>query len=68
MSDVPRNYKIVGLTRRKTVIIEVEGGPAEDSGTTATAWVGDRAALQPGGVFDYFTPKEKQFLREGLRR
>lgn len=64
---VERNYRIVGLTPRGTVVVE-DGGGVRDSGETPEEWVGDRAALRSGGDFDYLAPTEKSILRQGLKR
>lgn len=64
--DVERNYQIVGLTRRRCTVITDTGDGPEDTGITAADWVGDRAALRPGGLFDYFDTAEQQILRRGL--
>ena len=68
--SVQRNYEVVGMVRAtpQTVVIRVDGEDAYDTGETAADWVGDRAALQPGGWFDYFSPGEKKILRRGLRQ
>ena len=68
--SVQRNYQVVGMTRAAppTVIAEVDGEDPYDTLETAADWVGCRAALQPGGLFDYFSQAEKQVLRRGLRR
>ena len=66
--DVERNYKIVGLTRRRSTVITDAGDGPEDSGITARDWVGNRAALRSGGLFDYFDAEEQRVLRGGLPR
>ena len=68
--SVERNYQVVGLTKAAppTVIVEVDGEDPHDTGESAAAWVGNRAALRPGGLFDYFSPAEKQVLKRGLHR
>ena len=49
------------------MITDAGDGP-EDTGITAREWVGDRAALRTGGLFDYFDVAEQQILRGGLPR
>ncbi len=57
MSDLPiRNWRIVGLTPRNTVLREVNG-KTEDSGETPSEW-----GLQG------MTPEECAILRRGLTR
>lgn len=65
---VQRNYQVVDLSARGTVVIEVDFQEPEDTGETAAQWVGNRAALRPGGFFDYFNEGEKVILRRGLHR
>lgn len=66
--DVERNYQIVGLTRRRCTVITDTGDGPEDSGISAKDWVGNRAALRPGGLFGYFDGDEQKILRRGLPR
>lgn len=65
--QVQRNYQVVDLSARGTVVIEVDFQEPEDTNETAAQWVGDRAALRRGGFFDYFSEEEKTILRQGLR-
>lgn len=58
-----RNYRIVGVTRRGTVIVD-RGGDLRDTGEHARDWAEPRD-LRPGGQFDYFTRVERGILRRG---
>lgn len=57
-----RNYRIRGLTEHVTVITQVEGRPAEDSGEKPSEWMAN------GCFVAWITPRERRILRRGITR
>lgn len=63
---VERNYTVESHDEAGLLTIRV-GADLVDTLTDAREWVGDAAAIRPGGLFDHFRPAEKAILRSSIR-